>query len=101
MKFSELTYKRPIVADIEHQVEQFLTNFEAATDAPTQIELVKQYFQAFKKEWQSISLGFIRHELNTKDEFYEKEVEHLNETMPVLGNIEAKFAKLLLASPFP
>jgi len=46
------------------------------------------------------NLVYIRHSINTEDEFYAKEQDFLDENMPIYQNIESKFYKTLVSSKF-
>ena len=100
MKFSEMEYKRPDLSTIKETAETIIEEFEKAS-SPTEADTA---FLEWDKEMSHIetmmSLAYARNTINTADEFYEKEVEYIDEISPLISELELGFTKKLLASPF-
>ncbi len=100
MKFSEMPYSRPDVEAVKTQCAAEITAVEAAGTAEQQIAAIDR-FNALTGSISTLgSLAYIRHTINTKDEFYDKENEFIDENMPVLEELEQKMAETLLRSRF-
>ena len=100
MKFKDIEYKRPEFEDLKKEYEERLIELEKAADED-------EYLKAFKKLnvlrghiYTMKTLCYIRHSINTADEFYDRENSYWDETMPRLQEYEVKMAKILLNSPF-
>jgi M3 family oligoendopeptidase len=47
-----------------------------------------------------LTIAQIRHDIDTQDEFYDKEQAYYDEIMPKLSNMQVMYAKLMYESPF-
>ncbi|MGN1457708.1 MAG: M3 family oligoendopeptidase [Acutalibacteraceae bacterium] len=99
-KFSDMKYERPDVEKSKIQAEKIKDKFNAA-------DTFEKADSAFL-EWDKftghidtmMSLAYTRHSIDTTDEFYDKEVEYIDEQSPIFTDIQQSFAKLLVGSPF-
>lgn len=100
MKFNELKYERLQYEDLKKEFEALLTRLEAA-DTPEAFETVFDEINTFRGHISSMqTLCSIRHSIDTADEYYDKENEYWDETMPLLQVYEVKLAKLMLENKF-
>ncbi len=100
MKFNELKYEHLDYEKLKNEFEEKLSHLKNATD-------VEEYLKAFKEinEFRGHissmqTLCQIRHTINTVDEYYDKENNYWDETMPRLQAYEVEFARTLLESPY-
>ncbi len=100
MKFSEMTYTRPDIESLKKAAQNAAEALAKAASAEEQIAI----YRAFEKESNTVetmaTLAYIRHTINTKDEFYEKEQDWLDEIMPELEELNQMVSLAILASPF-
>ena len=100
MKFSEMEYVRPDLETIRRKAEKIKQDFKTA-DSP---ELAESAFAAWDKLMchtdTMISLAYVRSSIDTNDEYYEKEVEYIDEISPEITELGQSFAELLVNSPF-
>ncbi|MBR2223158.1 MAG: M3 family oligoendopeptidase, partial [Christensenellaceae bacterium] len=100
MKFSEMTYTRPDIESLKKAAQNAAEALAKAASAEEQIAI----YRAFEKESNTVetmaTLAYIRHTINTKDEFYEKEQDWLDEIMPELEELNQMVSLTILASPF-
>ena len=100
MKFSEMTYTRPDIESLKKAAQNAAEALAKAASAEEQIAI----YRAFEKESNTVetmaTLAYIRHTINTKDEFYEKEQDWLDEIMPELEELNQMVSHAILASPF-
>lgn len=100
MKFNEMQY---VHLDIQKLKDEIIETVEKFKNAKT-FEEADSAFAEYGKicdtvETQS-ALAYIRHTVNTLDEFYDKEQEFLDESLPVLAEYFQMMTKALLESPF-
>ncbi|PKK86965.1 MAG: M3 family oligoendopeptidase, partial [Tenericutes bacterium HGW-Tenericutes-8] len=100
MTFKDYKYERPDLALVKGQYEEKIGAFKTATDAQTQIDLVKAVFKLMDEVDTMGQLVSIRYSLNTQDEFYEQEMNYIDEISPELQNFVNEFQKAVIASPF-
>lgn len=73
MQFQDFPYTRPIPEEVRTAVNTQLSLFTAAQDASSQIECITRLNQIFNQVNTQRTLVSIRHEINTKDSFYDEE----------------------------
>ena len=100
MKFSEMPYERPNPEKMKAQMEDLTSRLRAAGDydEAKQIFLEKETFD--KHISTQDSLASIRHSIDTRDSFYDNEMNFWNETMPVLAEYDQAWTMAMLESPF-
>ncbi len=100
MKFEEFQYNRPEVTAFSEAFEEQLRLFAAADSAELQNDIL-EVINNMRKEFLSMyNICRIRHTINTKDEFYEKENSFFDAQNPNFDGLNTKFYKILLSSPF-
>ena len=99
-KFSELKYKRP---DKDEVVKLITENTEAVRNASSGEE-VYEILMRGEKTSRELSTMFtivsIRHTLDTRDEFYDKENQWLNETLPTIMPYMIQYNAAIEESPY-
>ena len=95
-----MEYKRLEFEDLKKEFEERLQEMTDAKDKD-------EYLAAFKKLnvlrghiYTMRTISYIRHSINTADEYYDKENEYWDNTMPLLEAYEVQLGKILLNSPF-
>ena len=100
MKFSQMPYTRPDVEVLKAAAALAVEKLDHAQTAQEQIDA----FYAFEKAsdtFQTLAtIAYIRHTINTKDEFYAAEQDWLDDTMPQLEELSQQVRLALLRSPF-
>ena len=100
MKFQDYVYQRPDVVAIKSKYVAFTEAFKAAKDANKQAEIIKQVFGLIDEVDTMYQLVSIRYSLNTQDDFYEAEMNFMDEASPELQNYVNEFNKLVHASVY-
>lgn len=99
-KFSTLEYKRP---DFK-AVEDFAVSVTAAIEKAASYEELKKLMAEVEEQSNHLetmfTIAFIRHTLDTRDEFYEKEEEYLNDTLPTVMPKLLAINEAIMNSPF-
>ncbi len=100
MKFSEMPYTRPDIEGAKARIAELTAALTAASD----FEAADKLFLEMEKESAEIetliSIANIRHDIDTNDEFYDKEVEYLDAALPELQEYTQKWTLAGLTSPF-
>ena len=100
MKFSEMPYTRPNLEELQKDSAAVLEKIQSAATAEDQINAYLAYEERQKATWTNFALAYVRHTIDTRDEFYDKENDYLNEIGPVLQESGQKISLALLNSPF-
>ncbi|PAB56721.1 M3 family oligoendopeptidase [Anaeromicrobium sediminis] len=98
MKFADMKYKRPNMEELKNTFNKLLLSFEEAHDFETENKLLLE-INNLRVEFESMEqIVYIRHTINTKEEFYEKEQEFFDENKPEYDDLVSKFYKTLMKS---
>lgn len=98
--FSTLEYQRPDFAAVGSFAEQMAERMKQAGSYEELKALMKENEEASKDFTTMCVIASIRNTLDTRDEFYEKEQEYIDEQMPVLTPKLLALDEALLNSPF-
>ncbi|MDD3171608.1 MAG: M3 family oligoendopeptidase [Bacilli bacterium] len=99
MKFKEYFYVRPDMAEIEKEFRAAINVVKSSTD----LEEVSKSFERINKIRRTVStmesLVYVRHSIDTTDEFYEKEQEYFDENLPIYAGYVNDLAIALVNCP--
>ena len=99
VKFSEIPYERPDIGEVMAEMQKLTEEFKAAAS----YEEARDVFirkDALERHLESVStVAHIRHSIDTRDEFYEKEELFWNKAFPELQEYFQIWTEALLASP--
>lgn len=99
-KFEDFKYERPDFASVSTKFKDLIESFENASSFEEQ-DMVFQEINEIRIHINTMgALAYIRHSINTRDEFYRLEQEFLDENMPAYGDIVSKFYKALVGSKY-
>ena len=100
MKFSEMPYERPDLAAIKQQFADLLAELQASPDYAAAREVFLRE-QTLSKHIDTLAnLASVRNTIDTRDKFYDEEMNFWNEALPQLQECENAWSKAMLASPF-
>ena len=100
MKFKDIEYKRPQLEELKKEYGEKLNQLVQAADKDEYLRIFRELNVLRGHIYTMKTLSYIRHSINTADEFYDRENAFWDQTMPQLQAYEAKLAKILLESPF-
>ncbi|MGM0836658.1 MAG: M3 family oligoendopeptidase [Bacillota bacterium] len=100
MRFEEFAYTRPNMDEVESKYNAALVRFEGATSAQEQEEAIKEINEIRNELSTDFNLVYIRHSIDTTDEFYKEEQDFLDEIEPLTKALDTKYYKALVISPF-
>lgn len=100
MKFTEMPYQRPDLEALRTQADSILRRIEGASSAQEAADAYRDFDAISEDVTTNLSLAYVRHTIDTKDEFYDKENDFADEAGPAMQEIVQKVKRALLASPF-
>ena len=100
MKFSEMPYGRPDMEALAAATTQTLEAMKAAPNAAGQIAAYDAYEKKMQTAGTMQQIAYIRHTINTKDEFYNAENDYMDEIGPKLQELSHRVNTALLESPY-
>ncbi|MBR0312589.1 MAG: M3 family oligoendopeptidase, partial [Oscillospiraceae bacterium] len=98
MKFSEMPYARPDIDAVRGELAKIAETLENAPDADAQIAAVEELNRVEGHVATMAQLAYIRHSIDTRDEYYDKENDFIDEHMPLLEEDIQRVNRALLAS---
>ena len=100
MKVSEMPYKRITVEEFKEQAEKIIEKIKAAKSAEN-LKAARDEYNAISVEVETAcALANCRFTLNTRDEFYNAEMDYYDNAMPLFSEIENEYKKAMLDSPY-
>ena len=100
MKFSEMPYTRPDLEGLKAKAAEVVEKLTKAQTAQEQIDAYYEFETASKTAETMGTIAYVRHTINTKDEFYAQEQDWLDEVMPQMEELTQQVSLALLQSPF-
>lgn len=100
MKVTEMPYKRFTIEEAQEAFAKFSEQYKNAKCADDIIEARKIIEEMGKHAGTASALAYIRFSLNTKDEFYQSEMEYYDQAGPIFAQISVQISKMMLESPF-
>lgn len=100
MTFKDYPYVRPDLEKIKAAYQEKIQAFLDAKEASKQVEIIKDVFKLIDEVDTMGQLVSIRYSLNTQDEFYQTEMDFIDEASPKLQNLVNEFQKAVVKSPF-
>ncbi|MBQ9850417.1 MAG: M3 family oligoendopeptidase [Clostridia bacterium] len=100
MKVSEMPYKRITVEEFKEQAEKIIAKIKAAKSAEDLKAARDEYNKISEDVDTAASLANCRFTLNTRDEFYNAEMDYYDNAMPLFSEIENEYKKAMLESPY-
>ena len=97
MKFSEFKYERINYQEIEKKLTELLDKLEKQIKAEDFIKVFKEIEKINSHISTMSALATVRHSINTKDEFYDKENDFWDEVEPKLQVFSHRMAEICLA----
>lgn len=100
MDFNEYTYKRPQFEAVEKSFEAALQKFNSATSADEQNVIMKEINAIRNDLGTMFNLVYVRHSIDTNDEFYKEEQDVMDELAPQVDGLVTKYYEALVNSKF-
>ena len=99
MKFGELPYERVTLEYAEARLNEIISGLESAPAPESALEAVMKKDRLTREIETKINVAYIRHTINTADEFYDAEKDYYDEILPQFEECAQRFGKALVTSP--
>jgi M3 family oligoendopeptidase len=100
VKFNEYRYERPDVAAFEKQFKELLAVFSSAANYEEQ-DTAMSGMNKLRSEFDTMQqMAYIRHSIDTNDEFYKAEQDFFDENGPVVQEYITDYYRALVGSAF-
>ncbi len=100
MNFNEYPYTRPDMDQIVVNAHQLFKIMEEAKTEEDFLSSMKEFNEIRLHVDSMFQLVYIRHSIDTRDEFYERETEYMDLNSPHFEELQTKFYKIILDSPY-
>lgn len=100
MNFNDYKYEHLDLEKIKGQFSELIDSFEKSENVEGQIKAFDKIIKLRNHIETMQTLVSIRHSIDTNDEFYDKENEHMDEISPILFGFTNDFYKALVNSKF-
>lgn len=100
MGFSQYTYSRPNFEAVEQSFDKALQKFKDATTFEEQNEAMREINDLRNDLGTMFNLVYIRHSVDTNDEFYQAEQDVMDELEPQVDGLVTKYYEALVHSRF-
>ena len=100
MKVSEMPYQRYTAEQVAEQTDAIVAKIKEAKSAEDLKKARDEYNRISEEAETACSLANCRFTLNTKDEFYNAEMDYYDNAMPLFNRSENEYRREMLASPF-
>lgn len=100
MSFENYEYKRPNMDEVKNRFTETLQQFKKAKTVEEQKEIIAQ-INAIRNDFSTMyNICYIRHSVDTTDEFYKEEQDFFDEYSPIVKGYVTKYYEALTQSPF-
>lgn len=100
MKFSEMPYKHIDMEEVKSFFNKLIEDSKNAKSGEEQFELHRKYYEFESEIYTNMRIAAFRHDVDTKEEFYAKEQEYIDEVSPLISQYKNEYQKVLYKSPF-
>ena len=100
MKFSQMKYEHPNIDAVKKQLTDLAERFRRAEDYESARSIFLEREQLEKHIMTLFSLVEIRHSIDTRDKFYEEEMNFWNSVTPELEEYNQEWTKAMLESSY-
>ncbi len=99
-KFPEIQYISPNFEQYEKEYNLSIDALRNASSLAAQQESINQIYSLAREIETMTSLAYVRHSIDTTDEYYEKEQEKIDQLSPKIQQLTTEYHKVLSESPF-
>lgn len=100
MKFSEMKYERADLGLFSEKIERIIQGLKNAKSADEQMGCYRDFAAELINLVTMESLSYVRHTIDVRDEFYDRENDFYDENLPLFQKHIIRFYREMLASPY-
>ena len=95
-----MPYERVDFDQVEKELKALMEEFDAAKSGEEQFAVHQKFYKLNDRVSTLYTISHIRFDIDTTDEFYEKEHDYYDEKLPVYSNLVLAYQKKLYDSPY-
>ncbi|MGF9965046.1 M3 family oligoendopeptidase [Bacillus rhizoplanae] len=100
MSFESYEYKRPNMDEVKERFTEALQQFKSVKTVEEQKKVIA-HINAIRNDFSTMyNVCYIRHSIDTTDEFYKEEQDFFDEYSPIVKGYVTKYYEALTQSPF-
>ena len=100
MKFTDFKYERPDYEEFKQKMRALIGELQMSGDVAAQMVAIREINQLRSDVESMVKLCYIRHTIDTRDEFYDQEQAYWDEYAPLYEELTAEFYQALVSSTF-
>ncbi|QQZ11541.1 M3 family oligoendopeptidase [Heyndrickxia vini] len=100
MRFEDYEYKRPNIEEVQASFHKELEKFKLSKSVEEQSEAMKNINKISNEIGTMFNLCYVRHTIDTNDEFYKAENDYMDEIMPLVEGLTSEYYQALVSSEF-
>ena len=100
MKFQDMPYSRVDFEQVEKDMRALMEEFEAAGSGEEQFAVHEKFYALTDKVSTLMTIAQIRFDVDTSNEYYDREHQYYDEKRPVYSNLVLEYQKKLYDSPY-
>src|SRR5688572_11075734 len=100
MRFEEYTYTRPNLDEVKARFEAAIEKFANASSLEEQSVAMNEVNEIRNDIGTMFNLCYIRHSVDTNDDFYKAEQDYMDEVQPEIEGLVTKYYQALVTSKF-
>jgi len=100
MKFSQIPYQRPDMPRIIAEGTEIVAGVKNAKSAADVMAQYEKFKVMFKDIYTLSAIVYIRHTIDTRDEYYDKENDFIDENSPLFEKLGVDFYREMVNSPY-
>lgn len=100
MSFENYTYERPNLDGLKVNFDTALENFKSAPSVEEQTKAMNEINKLRNDIGTMFNLCYIRHSIDTNDEFYKEEQDYMDEIQPEIEGLTTKYYQALVESKY-
>ena len=95
-----MPYQRVNLEETERRYQELIEKQKSASSGEEQFAIHQEYYKFTDEIYTYLTLAYIRHDIDTTDEFYAGEKEYYDEIEPVLDKYRVEYKRVLFESPY-
>lgn len=100
MNFNDYQYVRPNMDEVNQSFNEALERFKNAENPANQDQAMKDIIAIQRRVDTAFNLCYVRHTIDTNDEFYKQEQDYLDEIQPLVQGLTTSYYEALVNSEF-
>ncbi|MFS0861819.1 M3 family oligoendopeptidase [Fredinandcohnia sp. 179-A 10B2 NHS] len=100
MNFNDYQYVRPNMDEVNQTFNEALERFKNAENPADQDQAMKDIIAIQRRVDTAFNLCYVRHTIDTNDEFYKQEQDYLDEIQPLVQGLTTSYYEALVNSKF-